>query len=363
MSWAGCPSKSTTPQGSPLPPSPSTLSHLHLYMTTNHPHCQPLPWPSHGHPSQAWLRGLGLEEGPGNLPLISDPQILAPKRTNRHTSDGEATEGIQKLPDANFTYLERGGVASSFSKTRRVICERHLFVKPQNIELSATGGASKQDSSNMEDMTVEQMTMRANQVTDESLESTRRMLQMAEESKQTGANTMVMLDQQGEQLKRVEQGMDQINQDMRQAEKNLTDLSKCCGLCICPCDRVTSIENDSRYKRTWGIGGGEGEGDGSGSNVVSRQPSGVRNGQAPQVNAPAPSGPYVKRITNDAREDEMEENLDAVGSIIGNLKNMAVDMGQEIDKQNKQIDRITEKADMNHLRIDEANQRANKLIK
>lgn len=34
--------------------------------------------------------------------------------------------------------------------------------------------------------------------------------------------------------------MDQINQDMRQAEKNLTDLSKCCGLCVCPCDRYPS---------------------------------------------------------------------------------------------------------------------------
>lgn len=69
------------------------------------------------------------------------------------------------------------------------------------------------------------------------------------------------------------------------------------------------------------------------------------------------------RITNDAREDEMEENLDQVGSIIGNLKNMAMDMGSEIDKQNKHIDRITDKADMNKARIDEANQRANKLIK
>lgn len=215
----------------------------------------------------------------------------------------------------------------------------------------------------MEDMTVEQMTMRANQLTDDSLESTRRMLQMAEESKQTGVNTMVMLNEQGEQLKRVEDGMDQINQDMKQAEKNLTDLSKCCGLCVCPCDRVTSIEHDSRYKRTWGIGGGEGEVDSNGSKVVSRQPSGVRNGQAGQVNAPAPSGPYIKRITNDAREDEMEENLDAVGSIIGNLKNMAVDMGNEIDKQNKQIDNINDKAVMNRARIEEANSRANKLLK
>ncbi|KAM3595002.1 uncharacterized protein V6R79_016931 [Siganus canaliculatus] len=214
----------------------------------------------------------------------------------------------------------------------------------------------------MEDMTVEQMTMRANELTDNSLESTRRMLQMAEESKQTGANTMVMLDHQGEQLRRVEQGMDQINQDMRQAEKNLTDLSKCCGLCVCPCDRVTSIEHDNRYKRTWGLGGSE-DADSNGSKVVSRQPSGVRNGQASQVNAQAPSGPYIKRVTNDAREDEMEDNLQAVGSIIGNLKTMAVDMGTEIDKQNKQIDNITEKAEMNKIRIDEANQRANKLLK
>ncbi|KAM9341070.1 synaptosome associated protein 23.1 isoform 2-T2 [Symphorus nematophorus] len=214
----------------------------------------------------------------------------------------------------------------------------------------------------MEDMTVEQMTMRANQLTDDSLESTRRMLQMAEESKQTGANTMVMLEEQGEQLRRVEEGMDQINKDMRQAEKNLTDLSKCCGLCVCPCDRVSSIEHDSRYKKTWGIGGGDGEVDSNGAKVVSRQPSGVRNGQPGQVNAPAPSGPYIKRVTNDAREDEMEENLEAVGSILGNLKNMAVDMGNEIDKQNKQIDGITQKAEMNKIRIDEANTRANKLI-
>ncbi|XP_020777275.1 synaptosomal-associated protein 23-like isoform X2 [Boleophthalmus pectinirostris] len=212
----------------------------------------------------------------------------------------------------------------------------------------------------MDDMTVEQMTIKANQVTDESLESTRRMLQLAEESKQTGVNTMVMLDQQGEQLRRAEEGMDQINQDMRTAEKNLTDLSKCCGLCVCPCNRVSSIEHDSRYKKTWGISDGEGESNSSG--VVSRQPSGVRNGQAAQVNASQPSGPYIKRITNDAREDEMEENLEAVGGIIGNLRNMALDMGSEIDKQNKQIDRVTEKAEMNKVRIDEANTRANKLI-
>lgn len=33
-----------------------------------------------------------------------------------------------------------------------------------------------------------------------------------------------------------------------------------------------------------------------------------------------PTGARMKRITNDAREDEMEENLDAVGDIVGNLR-------------------------------------------
>ncbi|XP_053489645.1 synaptosomal-associated protein 23 isoform X1 [Ictalurus furcatus] len=231
--------------------------------------------------------------------------------------------------------------------------------QPQSIELGAKGKPANFDSSKMADMSVEDITMRANQVTDESLESTRRMLQMAEESRETGNKTIVMLDQQGEQLRHVEQGMDQINQDMRQAEKNLTDLSKCCGLCVCPCDRVRSIESDGRYKRTWGAGSENASTEGGDGGVVSSQPANYRNGQATTA---AASGPYVKRVMNDAREDEMEENLEQVGSIIGNLKNMALDMGNEIDKQNKTIDRINDKADMNKARIDEANQRANKLL-
>ncbi|XP_018415562.1 PREDICTED: synaptosomal-associated protein 23 isoform X3 [Nanorana parkeri] len=156
----------------------------------------------------------------------------------------------------------------------------------------------------MAEMSIDDIQIRGNQVTDESLESTRRILALAEESQDTGVKTITMLDEQGEQLKRVEEGLDQINKDMREADKNLTELNKCCGLCICP----------------------------------------------------------GKRVTNDAREDEMEENLNQVGSILGNLKNLALDMGNEIDSQNKQIDKINEKATANKEHIDEANKKAKKLI-
>ena len=52
------------------------------------------------------------------------------------------------------------------------------------------------------------------------------------------------------------------------------------------------------------------------------------------------------RITNDDREKEMEENLTQVAGVIGNLKHMAVDMGNEIDQQNQQIDRINTKVNI-----------------
>eukprot|EP00069_Balaena_mysticetus_P011455 bmy_21225T0 len=145
----------------------------------------------------------------------------------------------------------------------------------------------------MDNLSAEEIQLRANQVTDESLESTRRILGLDIESQDAGITTITMLDEQREQLKHIEEGMDQINKDMREAEKTLTELNY---------------------------------------------------------------------ITNDAREDETEENLNQVGSILGNLKHMALDMGNEIEAQNRQIERITEKANTNKDRIDNANARAKKLI-
>ena len=40
----------------------------------------------------------------------------------------------------------------------------------------------------------------------------------------------------------------------------------------------------------------------------------------------------------------MEQNLVGVGNILGNLKNMANDMGAEIQRQNEHLDRIDLKA-------------------
>uniref|UniRef100_A0A3Q2XTU6 Synaptosomal-associated protein n=1 Tax=Hippocampus comes TaxID=109280 RepID=A0A3Q2XTU6_HIPCM len=130
-----------------------------------------------------------------------------------------------------------------------------------------------------------------------------------------------------EQLERIEEGLDQINSDMKEAEKNLTDLGKLpAGARAC----------------------------------VRRPPSSRVVDEREQM---IMSGGYIQRVTQDAREDEMNDNLAHVGSIVGNLRCMALDMGNEIDSQNVQMERVRGKAILNVTRIDTANQKANNLMK
>ena len=117
-----------------------------------------------------------------------------------------------------------------------------------------------------------------NRVTDESLESTRRMVQMVEESQDAGTKTIEALETQGEQLNRIEKGLDDINADMKQAEKHITQMEKWCGLCLMPWNRRKKVKDVDESK--W-----ESSKDGS---VVARQPPSGSGGATS-------SGPYIQR--------------------------------------------------------------------
>ena len=52
-----------------------------------------------------------------------------------------------------------------------------------------------------------------------------------------------------------------------------------------------------------------------------------------------------------------------VGAMIGNLRNMANDMGGEVSRQNEQLDRINKKAESDKTRVKMANDKASALLK
>ncbi|KHN75279.1 Synaptosomal-associated protein 25 [Toxocara canis] len=159
------------------------------------------------------------------------------------------------------------------------------------------------------------------------------------DSKEAGIKTLVMLDDQGEQLERVEGGLDTINQDMREAEEHLKGMEKCCGLCVLPCNKTDDFEKNSEYAKAW-----KKDDDGG---VISDQPR-ITVGESGM----GPQGGYITRITNDAREDEMDENIQQVSTMVGNLRNMAIDMSTEVSNQNRQLDRIQEKVKLYCFSID-----------
>merc|ERR1712203_902732 len=140
------------------------------------------------------------------------------------------------------------------------------------------------------------------------------MVRLVEESQSAGVNTINMLEQQGEQLNRIEGGLDNINAEMKEAEKHLTGMEKWCGLCVMPWYKRKKIKDvdDSKWETSK---------DGT---VVKKQPGGGGG-----ASGGGGGGPYIERITDDAREDEME-NMQAVGLVLSNLKEMSQAMGGEI---------------------------------
>jgi len=192
-----------------------------------------------------------------------------------------------------------------------------------------------------DDLDLGGLQLKCNEKTDETLESTRRMLEMCGEAKQAGTKTLMSLDDQAEQLDNIEGNLDKINNDMAESEKAIKDMDRAFGIIPKFWKKNDGFKED---KETW---------------AEAKPSKGFEKAEALEIR----EGAFVAKITNDEREEEMEENMEQVGAMIGNLRNMANDMGQEVHKQNDQLDRINKKAESDKMRVKQANDKAQALLK
>jgi len=198
----------------------------------------------------------------------------------------------------------------------------------------------------------------ANQVTDNSRDATRRMVALVEESKAVGIDTMDELARQGEQLDRVEDNLDDIAFGVQKTEKHLDDMNKCCGMFTLPWKRWKKFDRTGAYKDAFDE-----------KRVAKREKAAAEEAEkaaaawSKKGGAPQQSGPYIQRVMDDHREDEMEENLKHVGAGLNMLKEMAIDFGTTIDKQNVQIENITVKGEANEIGIAQNQHRVDRILK
>lgn len=199
---------------------------------------------------------------------------------------------------------------------------------------------------------------KANEVTNETLQSTRRMVALVEESKAVGIDTIDNLVRQGEQLDRIDEGLDEIAVNVKKSERNITEMNKCCGLFTLPWKRWKKFESGDAYKDAF-----------DDKRVAKREKAAAKEAEksaaAFQNGKPtaAASGRYVDRIMDDDREDEMEENMKATSDAINMLKDMAIDMGTTIDKQNVQIEGIMRKGEANEIGMARNQHRMDRMLK
>lgn len=200
-----------------------------------------------------------------------------------------------------------------------------------------------------------QILFKINNRTDDSLECTRRMKQLVDESRNAGTASLTALHHQGQQLDQIEDDLNAIDGQVGQTAKIVSQMEQCCcyDLCCCCCRKKEDEEEEGvTWKRE------------TNSVTVFRSQSQLdRSYTSGYSLASSFSGGLVNRVTNDFREDEMESNLHDVGSMIGVLRSMAMDQGTTIEQQNEQISRINDKAVADEGKMKGLSKRMENLLK
>ena len=179
------------------------------------------------------------------------------------------------------------------------------------------------------------------QTQDETVDISRNIKSLALQTQDVGNSTMVELERQGEKLNEANAGMDRIHVQAQEAQQNLDELDKCCGLCICPWNRYRGPK----------------------TSMEKAKDSGHDNKAGPIKSQPKIETTDLKMkkvIEGDKREDEIAENLNVASNVMDNLHQMALDMGNEISAQNQTLEEINRKGEINKEAIQSATDHANK---
>lgn len=216
-------------------------------------------------------------------------------------------------------------------------------------------------SNDFEFVDADQIRHQMRQTQQRSLDSTKRSLALIEDSHDVACKTAEELEYQGEQLNRIERNLDIIHDDMEVANRHITSMKSIFG----------TVGN--YFKR-------------APKQSASRQPAenpkqGLHNMTTSHAFEPSSSKPqqygassssgysaYEGKqtqsfVSNDPYERQLNENLDLMTKGLGRLKEDALILGNELDRQNAQLPRITAKAESADVKVEKAQKDIRKILR
>ncbi|KAF7024955.1 hypothetical protein CFC21_037213 [Triticum aestivum] len=206
------------------------------------------------------------------------------------------------------------------------------------------------DSGGLENQSVEELENYAAYKAEETTDTLNGCLRIAENIKEDAANTMITLQKQGEQISRTHEKAVEIDQDLAKGEGLLNSLG---GF----------FSKPWKPKKTKKIKGPVSRDD-SFKKKTSRMEQRDKLGLSPR-------GKGNTREYGDAtnamdkvqlEKKKQDDALDDLSGVLGQLQGMAVDMGSELDRQNKALDDMHGDVEELNSRVKQANQRARKIL-
>ncbi|XP_067649071.1 synaptosomal-associated protein 29-like [Haliotis asinina] len=251
------------------------------------------------------------------------------------------------------------------------------FEDDDDEDMSFGGSSWKANQQNRSNDTSERREQLMRQI-DESearqLESTRRALASIYDSEDTGIQTAEELSRQAETLNNIEKKTDDVNRTLTTSQKHLNNIKSVFGGIKNwwsgnkdpnalppsksepkPSPLKSKVDTYRESHDAYSSKQLDTSGFYDDNDIDSRFMAGARNtgGQRQQM---------VQRITNSAQEDEMDDNLVLMSEGMARLRNLAMDMGDEIERQNDQLDRINVKTDRALPRIENQNKQMKKIL-
>ncbi|KAE8683036.1 putative SNAP25-like proteinous protein SNAP30 [Hibiscus syriacus] len=178
-------------------------------------------------------------------------------------------------------------------------------------------------------------------------------LKIAENIREDASKTLDTLHQQGEQIERTHQMVVGMDKDLSKGEKLLNNLGGVFSMPWKPKkthDITGPVITADDHKKDKG-------------RKEQREKLGLapapKKGGSKTTSEPEPTDAMQKVELEKRKQDDALSDL---SDILGDLKGMAVDMGTELDRQNKALDHLADDVDELNNRVKGANQRAKKLL-
>ncbi|CAM0906593.1 unnamed protein product [Alopecurus aequalis] len=210
------------------------------------------------------------------------------------------------------------------------------------------------DSGGLENQSVQELENYAACKAEETTRKVNDCLRLAENIKEDVTNTLITLHRQGEQINRTHETAANIDQDLSRSETLLGSLGVFFSKSWKPkktrqIKGPAVITRDDSLKRR-------------ANHLEQREKLGLSSSPRENLNPPKYPDPANAMEKVQVEKDKQDNALSDLSDVLGQLKGMALDMGSQIDRQNKAMDGLQDDLEELNSRVKGANQRARRLL-